>query len=272
MKICYLDETGTGQHDVVVIVGVTVDIHRMHLTKLEWKKKVAQISKLARRPVNEIHAKHLIPGRNQWSGVDGNKRKEIVDGILDWFAHRAHKITFSAIDTNRFRELGNSDRRKEHLANEWNAAAFHIMLSVQKWQQSNEKTKGHTVFVFDIGKPPDCLISLLLDPPDWSDQYYDRGKKQEQLNQIVDVPLFARSHHIGLIQIADLVCYILRRYSLLIDYGKDEDYSGELHRYQALIEKVGNLCIDRRFRYLKRGGSDTARFFRDLAPQSLRAI
>ena len=177
MKFCYLDETGTGQSDVVAIVGATVDIHRMHKTKLEWKKQVAKYSKITKKPVDEIHAKHLIPGRNQWSGIPGEKREEIVDGILDWFAYRTHKITFSAIDTRKFQALDRTEKRKLDLGNEWNAAAFHIMLSVQKWQQKQEKTKGHTLFVFDIGKPPDDIISLLLEPPSWSDRYYGRKKE-----------------------------------------------------------------------------------------------
>jgi hypothetical protein len=47
------------------------------------------------------------------------------------------------------------------------------------------------------------FTKLLLNPPAWSDTYYGRKKKQEQPDQIVDVPHFVDSKEVALIQLAD---------------------------------------------------------------------
>ena len=102
MKFCYLDETGTGQDTVVIVVGVVVDVQRMNRTKQEWQKLFEDISNLAHKPIREIHAKDLIPGNSEWRGVHGDVRADIVTTILKWLVDRKHKVTFSAIDKAKF--------------------------------------------------------------------------------------------------------------------------------------------------------------------------
>lgn len=270
MKFCYLDETGTGQEPVVILVGIIIDIQRMNRTKLEWNGLFDELSQLAKKPITEIHAKDLIPGNDAWRGVDPNTRVQVVDTILNWLGTRNHRVTFSAIDKSRFGTC--ADIRKSALKNEWVASAFHIALSLQKEHQSKEKNKGHTVLIFDKGKEPIELVELLINPPEWSDTFYNRGKKQSQLDQIIDVPFYADSQHISLIQIADLICYVLRRYSEIKDYGSAENYSGELARYEGWVEKIKALCIATNQRYKKRGACDTSKFFAELAPSSLTKL
>lgn len=269
MKFCYLDETGTGQDTVVIVVGVVVDVQRMNRTKQEWQSLFDQISKLAHKPIKEIHAKDLIPGNNEWRGVNGDDRANVVTTILEWLVNRNHKVTFSAIDKAKF--SASQDERKVSFKNEWYAAAFHVALTLQKAHQGKDKNKGHTLLIFDKGKDPQQIISLLTAPPVWSHTYYGKGKKQEPLDQIVDVPFFADSQYVPLIQIADLVGYILRRYADLVDYGQS-GYPGELERYQKWIETIQSTCFETNMRYKKRGACDTSNFFRELAPPSLRDL
>lgn len=224
MKFCYLDETGTDQHSpIVILVGVIVDIQRMRLAKQEWNDLFKKHAKLARKPITEIHAKDLIPGNDEWRGVDPETRVKVVTEIVDWFVKRKHQIAFAAVDKKGFCRQSN-DERKQNLKNEWIAAAFHIALSLQKAypkRKGNKSNKSNTLLIFDKGNTSDIdkLINLLINPPSWSDTYY-RQEKKDRLDKIIDVPFYADSHHVPLIQIADLICYILRRYSQLKDYTR----------------------------------------------------
>jgi hypothetical protein len=38
MKVCYFDESGTGEEPVAVVTGVVVDAQRMHATKEHWSE------------------------------------------------------------------------------------------------------------------------------------------------------------------------------------------------------------------------------------------
>ena len=193
----------------------------------------------------------------------------MVDQILQWFAGRKHKIAFAAVDKQRFQDLNDDDVWKKDLKDEWNAAAFHIVLSIQRFFAKEKGNKGNTLFVFDRGKPPTTLIDLILNPPNWSDTYYEREQKQERLDKIVDIPFYADSHNIQLIQIADLVCYILRRFADINDYGQAESYSGELQRYDGWINIMKNSFIPKSHRYRKQKPTDTSQFFKSLAPECL---
>lgn len=270
MKFCYLDETGTGQDTVVIVAGVIVDVIRMNRTKQEWESLFDQVSRLSKKPITEMHAKDLIPGNGEWYGVDPQVRDEVVDTILDWLTERNHKVTFSAVDRARFK--ASSDDRVHDLRDEWCAASFHVVLTLQKAHKSISNNKGHTLLIFDKGKDPTRLISLLRTPPDWSDSYYSRAPRQIQLDQIVDVPYFADSKFLPLIQIADLIGYILRRYADLHDYESTEKYDGELIKYERWIGKIRGTCLKTSMRYMKHGGCDTSKFYRELAPESLRYL
>jgi hypothetical protein len=108
--------------------------------------------------------------------------------------------------------------------------ALHIALQMQKANQGSAKNKGHTILIFDDNKvKADPLSELLWQPPEWSDDYYKKTTKQIRLNQIVDTTFTIKSHHAGLVQVADLFAFIFRRYSEMKDFGKREEWLGEQH-------------------------------------------
>lgn len=57
----------------------------------------------------------------------------------------------------------------------------------------------------------DALAELLWSPPEWTDDYYDKKKKQERLDQLVDTAFTVKSHHAGLVQVADIYALVFRR-------------------------------------------------------------
>lgn len=272
MKVCYLDESRRGKDGVFVMAGVVVDAVRMHRTKNEYGELFDIVGHIARKRIYEIHATDLIPGNSSWRGVDGRLRSLIVDAILDWFAERKHKVTFSAVGVRTFNDLCNDSELKRDLNDVQIAAAFHIVLTLQRAHQREDRNKGHTLLVFDKGREPAQLERLIVDPPSWSDSYYDRKSRQDRLDQIIDVPYYANSQRVPLIQVADLMCYILRRYSELEDSGSCEAYDGEIEKYRRWVGKIKARCISKSHRYRQQNACDTAEFFKSMAPMSLTML
>jgi hypothetical protein len=271
LKFCYLDETGTGQETVVIFVGVVADAQRMHRTKREWSEHLQNLSTIAGKKVQELHATELYSGNNEWRSVDGTQRHQIIEKTLEWLASRKHKIIFSAVCKKQFEARQDSCVICQSLHNCWHASAFHVVLSLQK-AHKNEGQKGHIVMVFDRGKGDQSLPDLLFTPPDWSETYYEKEKKKPPLDHIVDVPFFADSKQVALIQIADLIGFILRRYSDMKDYGYPERYTGEMDRINAWIDIIKPMLYKVSTRYPKKSRCTTADVFFNLAPESLRML
>jgi len=88
-----------------------------------------------------------------------------------------------------------------------------LLLAPPRAHQALEKNKGHTLLVFDNkGHDEQPLIKMILSPPEWSDSYYSRVKKQEALDHIIDALYFADSMHVPMLQVADFLAYFFRRH------------------------------------------------------------
>ncbi|MEZ5175498.1 MAG: hypothetical protein R2823_04755, partial [Acidimicrobiia bacterium] len=176
---------------------------------------------------------------------------------------RKHTLALAALDTSRFDESGLRDLTGLDI---WMSGAVHIALQAQKAHQQISKNKGATFLVFDEHKVKgDALAELLFDPPGWSDDYYGRGKNQMALDQITDTAFYARSHHVGLVQAADIFAFVFRRYSEICDYGHDEGYEGERERLTGWVDILGSRLLARSHRWPKRTKSKVAELITDLA-------
>ena len=101
-------------------------------------------------------------------------------------------------------------------------------LQIQKANQKSGNSTVRTFLIFDDNKTKaNKLIKLLWKPPDWTDDDYGRKKGQDPLDQIIDTPFSIKSHHAGLVQVADLLAFILRRYAEIEDYNAEEAWPGE---------------------------------------------
>jgi hypothetical protein len=244
----------------------------MSLTKREWSEHLQNLSQIAGKTVHEVHAAELYRGNDEWNSVKGPQRHQIITETLDWFAGRKHKVTFSAVCKRLFDERKDKNCEVCQLLNDyWRTAAFHVVLSLQKAHR-NDGHKGHIVTVFDRGKGDNSLPALLFSPPEWSDTYYEREKKKPRLDQIVDVPFFADSKQVALIQVADLIGYILRRYADLNDYGDNQRYDGEAERITEWVKTITSMLYISSTRYPKNKRCATANVFYNLAPESLRKL
>lgn len=270
MKFCYVDESGTGDEPFAVMAGVLVDAYRMRPTKEEWDGLLAHLAGIVKRDVKEFHTKDFYAGNSPWRGLKGHARTEILSAIFEWYAERKHHIVFSVIDKSSHERLAGEHPFTETTGGLWQTLALHLALSVQKHNQKQKNNKGNTVLVFDAhDKDEKAYSELLLDPPEWTDTYYARGKKQDRLDQIVDVPHFVDSAHVGMIQLADCISYFLRRHIELQEGAVPPKYDGEEEIVGRWAELALNQSIPRSAIYPKKGRCDAAEFFYQLAPPSI---
>ena len=275
MNFCYVDESGLQKGDrVVVLVGVVVDAHRMHVSKNDWQHVLKKCSEIAGRPVKELHTRHLYRGQKEWENVTPPIRVAVIDVLLEWFLNRKHGFTFGAVDADELKKL-------EATEPTWFAptpgvipgsiAALHIFCTIQKLHQAEKKNKGHTVVVMDGDtKPSEHVCEWSCSPPPWTDDFYDRPAKKEPFDQLVDIPYYGDSRRVLLLQMSDLLAYLIRQNTMLQMGLADEKYEGEVKRMANWADMAMKMAYPSSARWRSRGRSPAEDLFLRLAPEPLR--
>jgi hypothetical protein len=271
MYFCYIDESGNDNvSPALVMVGIVLDATKLRRTQEDFGKIFATLCEVTGRPLKELKSSDLLPGKNTWHGVDGEVRRNVVSNLCDWVGTRSHKIALAALD--RSLHKGSTPGCRE-LEDEWQAAATHLLLQLQRHGASKDRGKGRTVVVIDNNPRGLALLSDLVDnPPSWTDEYYGRVKKEPPLSQIIDTPFAVQSHHVGMIQVADVFAGILRHYSELEDYGWPEKFTGERAQYSEWAHLLKPSLLGNAHRWGKGNKSEAAQWYRSLAPASLVAL
>jgi hypothetical protein len=273
MKLCYFDESGTGQEPIAVVVGVVVDSQRMHVTKEHWSELMDRLSEIVHKKLVELHTKDFYVGGGPFRGTAGADRANYITQIIDWFCDRKHTFVYSAVHKATYEAARSLGTIPAELKSPWQAAAFHALLSLQRAHQVQEKTKGHTLLVFDNkGHEEGPLADLMAAPPSWSDSYYSKGKKQDRLSHLVDSPYFAESHRVPMIQVADFLAYFLRRYAELQEGHATAKYPEEEERITEWVQKLATRSIGSNNMYPARSRCSTAEIFYAHCPKSLRKL
>ncbi len=150
---------------------------------------------------------------------------------------------------------------------------MHVALQLQKLHQNESNNKGRTIRLIDDNKQfADHLAEILWSPPAWTDSYYDRGRKQAQLDQIIDSAFTVKSHHTGMVQVADLFALVFRRFAEIKDFKSAEEWDGEAEYLVKLVQTLSARLTSSSVRWPKRTSSDCAAWFNRLAPPSLFAL
>lgn len=271
MYFCYGDESGNDNvSPALVMVGIVVDATKLRRTQEEFDEIFSSLCEVTGRPLKELKSSDLLPGKNAWNSVDGVVRRNVVTNLCDWVGVRSHKIALSALDRARHSA---SKPGCSQLQDEWQAAATHVVLQLQRHGLSKPKGKGRTVIAFDNNPRGLALLSdLVYEPPAWVEKFYERGKKEPALSQIIDTPFAVQSHHVGLVQVADLFAGLLRHYTELEDYGWSEKFSGERDQYREWVDLLRPSLLGNAHRWGKGNKSEAATWYRELAPASLLAL
>lgn len=249
MYFCYVDESGhcgtkfdTNQ-PVEVLVGVVSDATKIHKTNREHLSFLKELLYTYGIEVAELKSAQIFRGRKEWSNVAPEIRKQVFKDLLKWVNNRSCKLIVCPIDSYKYFELkrqGNEFANKLHYPYE--TGALNVLLSLQRMKYGSRNNKGKTVVVFDEeGEHDKRLIKLLTDDLAFTDAFTQieipKSKKKqadvERLCQIIDIPFFSKSEHSQLIQIADLVAFVVSRYIQLKSFGVAPAFDDE----QAVIEE-----------------------------------
>jgi len=273
MKFCYIDESGLGSEPYLVMVGVIVDAQRMHKTKEMWDEFLEMLSKVCKKKINEFHTCDFYAGNGIWRGINGPQRAEIISAIINWWGRRKHHLTFTVIEKSSYEELRCNNKILGGCESLWQTAAIHISLSIQKAHKGIGSNKGHTLLLFDRENMEEEKFSnFISNPPGWIDEYYDREAKQKPLDQIIDVPFFADSKQVLLLQVADVIAFIIRRYTEITTGKSKVNYHDEQEKLEKWVRLILSRCYATATRWPAKGLNNVQLMFNSLAPLTIRQL
>jgi hypothetical protein len=255
---------------IATMVGIVVDASRMHVTKHDWRELLAGLGSRIGQPVPEIHAKDLYRGRDIWRNVPGKDRAQAITDIFKWLVDRRHDVIYTSVVKQSYEEAFAQQQIPDELNTIWRFMGFHLVLAIQKRFQRERKPKGHTILIFDNKEREQVRFTdIILRPRPWSDRYYHRGKRQDRLDQIVDVPYFGDSKDVALIQLADLAAFLLRCYAEVkcgLVRPKYVDEEVRLSNWMPLIHERALRT------YVTRGRQEAEDLFWRHAPAPIREL
>lgn len=273
VNFCYCDESGMGEEPIAVMVGVVVNSSRMHLTKSDWQDLLVILSELVGQQLSELHTKDFYRGSGPYRKLTGERRSALISLVLNWLRERKHSVVYASLMKERYTESLNRGDIPKELNTVWRFLGFHLVLAMQRYCQKEGKNKGHTLYVFDNKEREERrFVDLISKPPEWSDQYYKRQPKRNQLDQIIDVPYFGDSQDVGLIQLADFFSYFLRRYAEVHEGLVEPKYDEESEKLSRWIGGFAKMSIGRSHIYPRRNRNEAQELFFRYAPKSIRDL
>ncbi|HDO06413.1 MAG TPA: DUF3800 domain-containing protein [Bacteroidetes bacterium] len=271
MKFCYCDESGTGNEPFAVMASIVVDSQRMHRTKRDWNNLLATLSTIIDEKVTEFHTRDFYPGNGPWRKIDGPVRAKIITVVLEWLKERKHKIIYCAINKEKWRQKKKIGKIPDEINSIWKTIAYYTILGIQKQNQKLEKTKGHSILIFDNEeKEKNKITDLVLNPPAWSDSFYNKKRRQERLSHVVDVPYWGDSREVALIQVADFISFFIRRYIELKSGSRQVRYDGENTKLDAWYKTICNCSVSSSIMLPSRGRCEIAELLFGLAPECMK--
>jgi len=277
MQFVYIDESGISDEPVGVMAGVVADSHRMRLTKRDWNRLLVALSDIIGRKISEIHTRDFYSGNSPWRELDGHQRSSIIDEIFRWLQRRRHSIVYTAVDKSIFFKQFKDEPFYDDVKTLWRFMALHLALCIQKCYQGSPRGNtrtvnptGQCVLIFDDEKREEKKFTdLLSNAPNWTDSYYDKREIQEKFSQIIDIPHFVDSKDVGLIQLADFICFFLRKnIELNMGYTKP-DYADEIEKVSRWSGNILDCAIAKRNIFVSKGRCDCAKLFCRYAPSIL---
>lgn len=236
MKFVYVDESGNnGEDRFLVFYGIQIDGYRLKKAMRDVMPVFRKVANAYPEELREIKSSKMVNGKSGWRNVDAEIRKSLfleLCGFTNEIGARAHAIV---LDRRAYNDSKIDYAATPWRSTSWLAGATTIALFAQKANQGELNNKGLTVLIFDDNKAelPKLSEFLISSSPD-ADEYYERGKKSEPFEHIVDTAFAIRSEHSTLVQISDACAYAIRRRAELTVGGDEEEWEGE----RAFIEKA----------------------------------
>ncbi len=255
------------------MVGIIVDTTRMHLTKTHWKELLEILSGIAGKPIAELHTSAFYRGNTPWRGMGGQTRANVIEEILKWMADRKHRIVYSSVLKTSYHEAREKETLRGELDSPWRLMGFHLTLAIQRYSQREERNKGNTFLVFDNQERERVRFNdIVKNPPEWSDDYYDLGRNQQRLDQIIDVPAFQDSKDVELLQVADFLAFFLRRHAEIQEGLVPATYDEEGEKIAGWVAQLMERSIGAAHIYPTRRRNEVHDLFYRHASPSIRNL
>ncbi len=279
MKFCYIDECGNPSHNLVnTMCGILIDYTKIRKYKQFFEDSVNSLFKKYelknRKQVSEIKTYQIYEGKNNWSKVEPQLRKNFILESCKMVTSIPCEIIFSAIEFKKYHD--SHEDIKTLFRGDWQWLASNVILQIQSKNFNCKRNKGNTLVVFDdhYGDIPN-LYHVLLEDEKTYDFYKNEVKRKrkklkesEILNQIIDI-LAIQSDTSPYNQLADIYAYILRRY-IEKCLGADELYPGD----NSFITKCFKTLQSKIF-FRDKFWNDSIKicnFFKSVAPENIKQI
>lgn len=270
MKVCYVDDSGSPTNDqMFVMVGIVADATRLHRTSREFSDFFNGVRNLFPESLKELKGSRILYGKGAWRQVDAEKRKKIFADLSAWLDERKHCILVSAVDAKKATAVSkqHSAVPTEIAGNLWVATGLNIALQIQARHQGEEKNKGNTfLFIDDNAQHMPSLCEVLWNPPAWLDGYYPKKLREEHLNQIIDTAFAVQSHHCSLVQVADLLAFVVRRHFELINKVNAPEWDEEPAFVKQCLEIIAPRIYSNSGAMKNANASASAKWYRAIAP------
>lgn len=236
MKFLYVDESGLREEDrFLVFFGVLVDGYRLKKTMREVRPRLDALSEAYPNDLRELKSSRLVNGRGAWGRVDAEDRKRLFSDLCGFVSVAgAHGYTY-VLDKTVFADRRDAGELPVWTSTPWLTGATALSMLVQRDHQRLTNNKGLTVVIFDdnkqeLPKLSDFLLASSCDV----DVYYERKRRAEPFDQIIDTAFAIKSDHSRLVQIADACAYAIRRLAEL-HHGGEEAWPGEAGLFQIVV-------------------------------------
>lgn len=89
------------------------------------------------------------------------------------------------------------------------------------------------------------------------------------MDQMIDSSFVVKSHHAGLVQVADLYAMILRRYAELHDYNSPEQWDGERSLIDEYAATLAKRLLPKAVRCPAKTTAACCKWYKEITPPSL---
>ena len=284
MKVCYIDETGSEEDSpFYVMVGICFDWTKHTRCSQEANFKVANIKKryyeCTKIHTKEIKTKTFLAGGSKWSMVPSEERDAFITDMFNLFKTsftNSFDLYVSILDNDKYKNL--QDPIKKDIDSKWVTNALHIVLQRESdiyGTKQNKNNKALTFMIFDEHPEIVKLNNILYRPMKYLYEYYTiklkKKNKKIRLESVIGEGFCINSEHSGLCQLADICCYVIRRY-LELASGREENYIGEKAKFTNWYRMIQSKIYKCQKLYAQHSESSIVSFYHNLLPNNLNSV
>lgn len=269
MHFYYLDEAGCNGRDlsnpespIFVLGSLIVSDEKWNTTNEKFTEIISDYFQVV--PNNfELHSEQLLSpdGDGPFAGHERERRNRLANEMLDLIVDKSHHTAYYAIDKNALADkLPPNIEIKAYL--DFGAPyliSFDYLLSLFEWYTKDK-----------LGQSARALI-ILDEKEEFQDEIRSVVKyqkyevpKSRRLKWIVEFSYPISSHSNPMVQLADLISYLIKKY-LEIENGYRDEYSEEVKNiYRDFYSKIHQRLIRKQIkRYDERVRADSYYEFLD---------